>query len=90
MCGKGEKKAPYISQDMRIMARLLIKHREKYPENANYPLMQFFDPKYFDDIVSCTKDLSGYTLKNCDGECLDLRNPSLPLKLGYALDNISV
>ena len=91
MCGKGEKKATYISQDMRIMARLLIKLREKYPENANYPLMQFLDPKYFDAIVSCTKDLAGYTLKNCDGEGMPgFKKPSLPLKLGYALDNILV
>ena len=89
LCGKGEKKSNYVSQDMRIIARLLLKLREKHPETGKLPLMKFLEPGYFDDIVSCTKDLAGYVSKNSDGEDIPgFKKPSLPLKLGYALDNV--
>ena len=89
LCGKGAKRPSDISQSMRIIARLLIKLREKDKKFKEYSLTDFLCPKYFDLVVECTKDLAGYLSKNNDGERLPVfETPSLALKIGYGLDNI--
>ena len=74
---------------MRIMARLLIKLRQKKKEFKHFTFTNFLSPRYFDLIVEATKELTGYKFKNDDGERLPVfETPSLALKIGYGLDHL--
>ncbi|XP_057291533.1 uncharacterized protein LOC130614143 isoform X3 [Hydractinia symbiolongicarpus] len=87
LSGKGARKSNYISQNMRLIGRLLIALKQIHPDKIS--LIGFLQPQYFDAIMNCTKDLAGYSLKNEDGEAVpSFKIPSLPLKMGYALDTI--
>lgn len=53
------------------------------------PLMDFIHPKHFDAIVQATNELAGYQHLNEEGELVPtFKVASLPLKMGYALDNV--
>ena len=87
LSGKGVKRPSDISQSMRVMARLLI--RLRITTNSNKSLVEFLKACHFDDILKCTREMAGYSAKNSDGELLPtFAIPSLPLKIGYGLDNL--
>ena len=48
-------------------------------------------PENFDAIVDCTKDLAGFSSRNKVEEAIpSFSKPSLPLKMGYALENMLI
>ena len=90
LAGKGCKKASDISQRLRLLGRLLQSLRGKVaPAKKNDTLSDFLCPEYFDRVIECVKEMAGYSLVNSDGERLpSFKTPSLPLKMGYALDSV--
>ena len=91
MSGRGNKKSNHISQNMRVLGRLLLELRKKKEEMTDRSLSEFLKPEFFDDIVDATKSLAGYSATNKDGEMLpSFEIPSLPLKVGYALDSAAM
>ena len=90
LSGKGVKKSGNISQTMRLLGRLLQQLRIAVPNMIEANLIDFISPRHFEAIVDSTKVLAGYMLCNDDGELLPtFKTPSLPLKLGYALENVA-
>ena len=86
LTSSGIKKINGISQRMRILARLLIKLREKRNE-PDASLVDLVKPPNFDDFIACTQELGGFSLRNEDGENISyFATPSLPLKIGYSLE----
>ena len=82
----GMRKVTNISQRMRVLSRLLISLRLKIKETER-DLTSFIKPEHFDDVVSCTKDLGGFSYQTCEGESVaSFSSPSLPLKIGYTLE----
>ena len=87
LAGKGAKKAGYVSQELRLLGRLLFALQEAL--DVEEGLINILEPQYFDDVIKITKDLAGYSTTNVDGEFLPtFKKPSVPLKTGYALNNI--
>lgn len=86
LSSQGLKKGNNISQRMRLLARLLLMLQEKHGKKE---LLEFIDPNYFDSIVAETKTLGGYSLSDKNGEKRpSFSKPSLPLKMGYVLEQI--
>lgn len=84
LSSQGHKKGNYIAQRMRLIARLLIILKSKH---GSKEMIDFLDPQYFDDIVQGTRELGGYSLTDRNGEKRpSFSKPSLPLKMGYAID----
>ena len=81
---QGLRKGNLISQKMRLLGRLLQELRVN--EEDSLDLMSFLSPKYFDDIIRCTKKLGCYKIIKGDGERVpSFEKASLPLKMGYSL-----
>lgn len=81
---QGHRKGNFIAQRMRLITRLLLLLQSKH---GCKELVEFIDPKYFDEIVQCTKELGGYSLQDKNGEKIpSFSKPSLPLKMGYVLE----
>ena len=91
LSGKGQKKAHLVSQTMRLLSRLVMQLRSSVDGMAKASLMDFITPMYFEAIVSATKDIAGYKQITKDGELLPTFHiASLPLKIGYALENAAL
>jgi hypothetical protein len=89
--GKGSKKKDYISSQLRTVARLLQCLNEDSTGEKPYRTLTDWlsEPINFDDIIECTRQLGGYKRTNVDGESIpSFDKPSLPLKIGYALNNV--
>ena len=69
MTGKGQRKAKYISQNMRIIARLLIE-LHKISNTDNKDMTSYLSAGHFDDIVKATKTLAGHKPVNTDGKMI--------------------
>ena len=82
---KGLSKKWYISQKMRILARIL-KVLNKNRESRS-SLIQIMEPCCFDDFVDATKELC--TLEQ-GSENPTFKTPSLALKIGYAIKKAAV
>jgi len=67
-----------VSQKMRLLARLFIQVKLKEPSVHN--LYDCLNPKYFDSVVKCTKEVAGYDASNDK-----FGSPSVILKMGSAL-----
>ena len=50
-------------------------------------LLSFLKPVYFDTILEATKSLASYGFRQ--GAPLEMKTPSLGLKMGYALINVT-
>jgi len=48
---------------MRILARLVLRLRVELIEKSNGFLFDFIDEAYFDNFVTCTQDLGGFSLE---------------------------
>ena len=84
LSSRGLKRSNFISQRMRILARLLLKVKET---NDVGTLTKLIDPKHFDLVIEATKQLGGFSLETEDGEQVpSFSTPSLPLKIGYSLE----
>ena len=57
LSGKGTKKANYISQNTRLVARLTEALRKRIPDQANGTLTKLLLPENFDAMVDCTKKI---------------------------------
>ena len=76
MSGKGSKKANSISNNMRLISRLLITLRQNTNDSNSASLKGFMKPVNFDLIVKCTKEMAGFSQTNDDGEFLPtFKNP---------------
>ena len=81
----GIRKSNSISQQMRILARLLILLRSK-ENTSSITLIDLLIPEYLDMIVECAKELGTFSLKIEEGENVPyFEKPSFPLKIGNAL-----
>ena len=81
----GLRKGGNISQRMRILARVLVE-LWKLSEEPRKTLLDFIKPCYFDNFVEVTRSLGGFSMVNVEGESIaGFKTPSLPLKIGYAL-----
>ena len=78
-----------ISQRMRILARLYIILQEKNKQGNS--LVDFLKPDTFDLLLSCTKELGGFSYQTTEGEKVAcFSKPSLPLKIGYSLEKCAM
>ena len=82
----GYKKLNNISQRMRVLSRLLINIR-KTQNKVELSLSDIISPCWFDAIVDSVKEIAGFKMINTEGELiLNFTTPSLPLLVGYAIE----
>ena len=87
LSGLGPRRSNYISQKVRLLARLVLALREEISDKTR-DLISFLKPEHFDDIVDCVKKMAGYTMVSENGiEEPAFKKASLPLKIGYALES---
>ena len=79
---RGKEKATEVSQNMRLLARILIEARALTGESLA-TLAEIIIPKHFDKLLTCAKKLGGFT-ESKDGT-KDYKCPSTSIKCGYAL-----
>ena len=84
---KGKSAKWYISQRMRILARLLKQLNSNIDEEPHLSLIELMKPSFFDDFVSATKELCTLQQGN---QCQEFKIPSLALKIGYAMKKACV
>ena len=85
LSGLGPRRSNYISQKVRLLARLVLAQREEVSDKTR-DLISFLKPEHFDDIVDTVKKMAGYTMVSENGiEEPAFKKASLPLKIGYAL-----
>lgn len=85
LINKGARKLSLVSQNMRLLSRLLIEVRKRTTDNC-LDLRQFLTPSNFDLTVDVTKSLGGYFRDYENDEGLPgFKKPSVPLKIGYAI-----
>ena len=85
----GPTKRGYISQKLRMLARLLIEVKKlqvSITGQNDADLSSFIAPNYFDSIVKGTKRLTEYALKEDTAQ--EMKTPSLALKIGYSLGKV--
>lgn len=78
----GRKKANYVSEQMRTMARLLISAR-KISQQPQLQIIDLIRPDRFNLVVEATKDVCGLTLS--DDCTMEYSSRSTALKIGYAI-----
>lgn len=82
----GMRKVNSIRQRLRLLARLIIKLREKTGKEK-YQLKNFITPEFFDEVVATTKELGGFKMITAEGEPVaSFSTPSVPLKIGYTIE----
>ena len=87
LSGLGPRRSNYISQKVRLLARLVLALREEVSDKTR-DLISFLKPEHFDDIVDTVKKMAGYTMVSENGiEEPAFKKASLPLKIGYALES---
>ena len=80
LSSSGIKGANGVSQMMRILARLYILQEKKKQGNN---LVDFLKPDTFDLLLSCTKELGGFSYQTSEVEKVAcFSKPTLPLKIG--------
>lgn len=80
----GSVKATYITEKMRMLARLVIELREvSSQEHLN--LAQFICPSKFDFVIQATRNLCSYKIDSTNDNLATFERPSLALKMGHAL-----
>ena len=84
MSSKGSSKGNQISQRLRLLGRLL----QILNANAeSKPLLDYISPNYFDKICEAVKKLGDFSMQSKEGNTLPtFEKPSVPLKLGYCID----
>ena len=79
---RGRDKGNEVSQNMRVLARVVIEARELCGDN-NATLSSSIAPKNFDMLLKCAKNLGGF-IETEDGT-KQYKSPSTSIKCGYAL-----
>ena len=82
----GHPMRPYISQKMRLLARLLKQLRIITGRDSEF-ITSFLNPACFDSIVEATKTLARFGFKKDAPP--EMKTPSLGLKIGYALTKVA-
>ena len=78
-----------IFQRMRVLAGLYIILQEKNKQGNG--LVDFMKPDTFDLLLSCTKELGGFSYQTTEGEkAACFSKLSLPLKIGYSLQKCAM
>ena len=87
LSGLGPRRSNYISQKVRLLARLVLALREEISDKTR-DLISFLKPGHFDDIVGSVKKMAGYTIVSDNGiKEPAFKKPSLSWKIGYALES---
>jgi hypothetical protein len=58
---KGAEKAGEILQQMWVLARIVLEGRKMTGGGGDASLNHFLDPRHFDNLVECAKNLGGFT-----------------------------
>ena len=89
LLSSGIKGANGISQRMKVLARLYIILQEKNKQGNS--LVNFLKPDTLDLLLSCTKELGGFSYQTTEGEKVAcFSKPSLFLKIGYSLEKCAM
>lgn len=79
---RGREKALEVSQNMRLLARILMETRQ-LSGDSKATLSSIIMPKKFDMLLQCAKNLGGF-VESEDGS-RQYKRPSTSIKCGYAL-----
>ncbi|XP_069109788.1 uncharacterized protein [Argopecten irradians] len=82
----GKKQKPYISQEIRLLGRLVMEMRATVG-NPNGYLKDFLKPAFFDSTIEACQNLSGIEQTN---DACKFRTPSVALKCGPILKKCCV
>ena len=81
---RGNEKSVEVSQQMRLLARVLIQVRGLC-KNPSLSLQDILKPEHFDNIIASARDLGGYSSDSTITSQDRFRAPSTAVKCGYAL-----
>ena len=85
---RGKRKAAEVSQQMRILGRM-VKEARKLCGNAALKLSHLIKPMHFDTLVTCAKILGGCEQETNEHGKKMFSSPSTALKCGYSLKRAS-